>query len=65
MNIKFTLRNGSIREITYTENEGTTRLAYLEEQESLTRKLAPTDSGDTRFNYCAEAQALRDAFFVA
>lgn len=42
-----------------TPAEAINRLSWLEEQERITEKFAPTDSGDTRFNYCAEAEAIK------
>ena len=44
-----------------TPAEGERRLAYLEADEQRTQACAPTDSGDVRFNYKAEAKAIRAA----
>jgi hypothetical protein len=40
------------------------RLAVLDADESRTMQLAPTDSGDVRFAYNAEAKAIRAALAV-
>jgi hypothetical protein len=41
------------------------RLANIDAIEAETRKCAPSDSGDVRFNYLAEAKAIRAAIFIA
>ncbi len=55
-------RNGHINHAKLTATEAAARLAHLDELEANTKRCAPTDSGDTRFNYCAEADAIRAAF---
>jgi hypothetical protein len=40
------------------------RLVELDAIEAETRKCAPTDSGDVRFNYRAEATAIRTAMLM-
>lgn len=61
MRIKFTTRQGRETTINVTKERAIDRLAYLDKVEADTQKYAPTDSGDTRFNYCAEAEAIRSA----
>ncbi len=39
------------------------RLSYLDADELKTQRVAPTDSGDVRFSYNAEAAAIRSAIF--
>jgi len=59
MNITYKTRRGITINMQYSKNHAIERLAFLDQQEAITREYAPTDSGDTRFNYCAEAAALR------
>ena len=57
----WTDRHGNIQHRDFsTTEEAAYRLIWLDSQESKTRKYAPTDSGDVRFNYCAEADAIRE-----
>jgi len=65
MKIQFITRQGRILSDIRTEKEAVARLAYLNEVEVLTQKVAPTDSGDVRFNYRAEAHALEQALGLA
>jgi len=59
MLIQFQTRQG--RYITrefVTREAALERLAFLNTQEAETRRVAPTDSGDVRFNYTAERRAI-------
>ena len=62
MDISYTYktRNGTISK-TLSVDAAIARVGLLDSREANTRKYAPTDSGDTRFAYNAEAVAIRAA----
>lgn len=61
----FTTREGHTVFCDYTdESAARRRLAFLEEDEKATQRVAPTDSGNTRFNYTAEANAIKQLLFT-
>jgi hypothetical protein len=61
MKIKWVTRNGQKIVQTMTVQQATKRLEYLNEVERKTVECAPTDSGQTRFDYNQEAKAIREA----
>jgi len=63
--VKWKDRRGNKYSRTYhSADEAAARETYLNEQETLTMRVAPTDSGDTRFNYLRESEAIREALGV-
>jgi len=58
MIIQFQTRQGQYVNYEYTRAQAVERLAYLRAQEELTRQVAPTDSGDVRFNHTAERRVI-------
>lgn len=58
--ITYRTRLGQTVEKWFSTDQMEERLKYLEEDERKTRELAPTDSGDVRYNYCAEADSIRE-----
>jgi hypothetical protein len=65
VSIRFTTRSGQSVRNQFSREDAVSRLAFLAEQESLTERYAPTDSGDVRFSYCAAADAIRAALASA
>jgi len=62
MRIQYRTLNGKSIGITFDSvTDAEQRLAHLEELEQTTRQVAWTDSGAGRFNYNAEAEAIREA----
>lgn len=61
-NVKYVTRHGATFSKRLTRQQAIERLAYLDQDERNTRANAPTDSGAVRFNYLAEADAIRAAF---
>jgi hypothetical protein len=57
-------RQGKVFHAKYTPEEAAARLSALDHLEANTRLYAPTDSGDTRFVQCAEADAIRAFSYV-
>lgn len=57
----YTTRQGWVRVIKMTREEAEAELVRLDAIEQRTRELAPTNSGDVRFNYCEAAKAIRAA----
>ncbi len=61
MKITYTTRRGLPMFQNGSRAELEARLRVLDMREELTKKCAPTDSGDVRFNEAAEAKAIRRA----
>ena len=59
ISIKYKTRRGETVTTKYTLEQAIARLQYLEEDEEDTKRFAPTDSGDVRFENCAECMALK------
>ena len=59
MKITYTTRQGKKHSQEMTIERAKERLAYLDECEANTARCAPTDSGQTRFDYNREANAIR------
>ena len=59
MKIEYITRRGSKITKLYTQQEAVNRLYFLDNLENDTKNYAPTDTSDTRFSYCAEANAIR------
>lgn len=59
--ITYTTRRGADVVIRMTREAAFDRLEFLNAAELETQCYAPTDSGDTRFNYIREAGAIRAA----
>ncbi len=57
----YVTRRGKVMDIRLSREKAVERLAFLDEQERITQEIAPSDSGDTRFNYLAAAAAIRAA----
>lgn len=62
MTISFRSAYGQTFTRTLSRDGAIARLASLDWAEDETRRYAPTDTGTTRFNYNAEADAIRAAF---
>ena len=59
--VEYTDRRGKVHRYKAMPDELRQTLAYLDSVEAETQRSAPTDSGDTRFSYNAEARAIRAA----
>lgn len=60
MTTSYNTRQGRRIQVAFTSRTSAeARLAFLDADEERTKKVAPTDSGDTRRDYQAEALAIR------
>jgi hypothetical protein len=65
IDVAYETRQGKRITATHSIAAAQDRLQWLLMDEQRTRRAAPTDCGDTRFNYTAEARALNAALFSA